>query len=114
MHEDNGQRNDLPGNVIEKGVRRLSDVDLPSWKCHKVVKAVKIKSIHYQESSDPEVPGHQPYIVPADSSISAFFVEMDFSIHKPLPGGYFVVYEDGYQSYSPPEAFENGYTLIEK
>ena len=32
--------------------------------------------------------------------------------HKPQPGGYYVVYKDGYQSYSPAEEFEDGYTLI--
>lgn len=28
-----------------------------------------------------------------------------------LVGGYYVVYADGYQSWSPPEAFEQGYTV---
>ena len=32
--------------------------------------------------------------------------------HKPQIGGYFVVYKDGYQSFSPAEAFEDGYSLV--
>ena len=32
--------------------------------------------------------------------------------HRPEPGGYYVVYDDGYKSYSPAKAFEDGYTLI--
>lgn len=32
--------------------------------------------------------------------------------HKPVAGGYFVVYEDGYESFSPAKAFEEGYTRI--
>ena len=32
--------------------------------------------------------------------------------HKPQVGGYYVVYEDGYESYSPAGAFEAGYTLV--
>lgn len=32
--------------------------------------------------------------------------------HKPHPGGYYVVYADGYKSYSPAKAFEDGYTRI--
>ncbi|HVI92099.1 MAG TPA: hypothetical protein VM659_27665, partial [Dongiaceae bacterium] len=32
--------------------------------------------------------------------------------HKPVEGGYLVVYEDGYRSFSPAEAFEGGYTKI--
>lgn len=33
--------------------------------------------------------------------------------HNPQPGGYYVVYQDGYASYSPAKAFEEGYTRIE-
>ena len=32
--------------------------------------------------------------------------------HKPEVGGYYVVYEDGYKSFSPAGAFESGYTLL--
>jgi len=31
--------------------------------------------------------------------------------HKPTSGGYYVVYKDGYESFSPAQAFEEGYTL---
>lgn len=34
--------------------------------------------------------------------------------HKPEVGGYYVLYDDGYESYSPAKAFEEGYTLKEK
>lgn len=33
--------------------------------------------------------------------------------HRPEPGGYLVQYRDGYLSYSPAQAFEEGYTRIE-
>lgn len=32
--------------------------------------------------------------------------------HKPEVGGYYVVYEDGYKSFSPAGAFESGYTPL--
>ena len=32
--------------------------------------------------------------------------------HNPQVGGYYVVYQDGYKSFSPAEAFEDGYTRI--
>lgn len=32
--------------------------------------------------------------------------------HKPEVGGYYVVYKDGYKSFSPAAAFDEGYTLI--
>ena len=33
--------------------------------------------------------------------------------HKPEVGGYYLRYEDGYESWSPAKAFEDGYSLIE-
>lgn len=32
--------------------------------------------------------------------------------HNPVVGGYLVLYDDGYCSFSPAEAFESGYTRI--
>jgi len=32
--------------------------------------------------------------------------------HKPEVGGYYVVYADGYKSFSPAQAFEEGYTRV--
>ena len=32
--------------------------------------------------------------------------------HRPEVGGYYVVYKDGYKSYSPAKAFEEGYTRL--
>ena len=32
--------------------------------------------------------------------------------HNPEVGGYLVVYKDGYISFSPAEAFEDGYTKV--
>ena len=34
--------------------------------------------------------------------------------YEPKVGGYYVVYPDGYESFSPADAFESGYTLIDK
>lgn len=33
--------------------------------------------------------------------------------HKPQAGGYYVRYADGYESWSPADAFEEGYTKVE-
>lgn len=32
--------------------------------------------------------------------------------HQPQIGGYYVKYADGYESFSPAEAFESGYTKV--
>ncbi|HLG97188.1 MAG TPA: hypothetical protein VKX49_12825 [Bryobacteraceae bacterium] len=53
-------------------------------------------------------------IVPEDPQIFPFRVTGKYyRKHQPQPGGYFVVYEDGYESFSPAKAFEEGYTRIE-
>ena len=85
-------------------------MELPRYRCHKIVQAAKITRI------DPEpewsrgsgnwpmhLDGHR-FPIPVHTS---WIVK-----HKPVVGGYYVVYEDGYASYSPADAFEAGYTLI--
>ena len=78
---------------------------LPRYKCHKIVQAVKILSIDYRAAS---IMIHPDVGAPFQLAINYE------KKHNPQPGGYFVVYEDGYLSYSPAEAFEAGYTLIEE
>jgi hypothetical protein len=81
--------------------------ELPRYKSHKSVWALKIKSI--------EDPNHA-----TDGSRLMYFEESGYSPicvdgeymskHKPQIGGYYVVYADGYKSWSPAQAFEEGYT----
>lgn len=84
---------------------------LPSYQCHKVVKAAKIKEV-----IDPTEPGNETdgsRILKFDDVPGSITVKQDFVLkHKPEVGGYFVRYEDGYQSISPANAFETGYTKI--
>jgi len=62
---------------------------------------------------DNPVPGY--VIVPSDEQYARFCVAGDYvKKHSPLPGGYYVLYEDGYESYSPAKAFEDGYSLIDR
>ena len=81
---------------------------LPRYKCHKVVRAAKIELVTYGGGSITGsalldlVGGHSRHVR-----------EEWAERHNPEAGGYFVEYEDGYTSYSPAEAFEAGYTLIE-
>lgn len=78
--------------------------EMPRYRCHKEVWALKIKAVerdaitllHFEE------PGYAPIQVSY-----AFDTK-----HRPEAGGYYVVYKDGYASFSPAEAFEDGYTLI--
>ena len=74
--------------------------ELPEWRCHKIVRGAKIVSMSANvlclEGMD------QPLRV----------TEMYLNRHNPEVGGYVVQYEDGYQSYSPAKAFENGYSPV--
>lgn len=81
-------------------------MELPSYKSHKIVHALKIKVVNVEDG--------MIWIVPEDDRYAAFQVDSAYyDKHKPQAGGYYVVYEDGYKSWSPAEAFENGYTKID-
>lgn len=83
--------------------------EMPKYQCHKQVWALKIQSISVGKSNEQfvllhfEEDGYAPLPVSADWHFK----------HKPEVGGYYVVYEDGYKSYSPSAAFESGYSLIQ-
>jgi hypothetical protein len=80
---------------------------LPSWKCHKVVKAARIRMIY-----DAEMPGYQVLQLEAPTPMHVIMSNEWVAKHKPRASGYFVEYEDGYQSFSPDFAFETGYTKL--
>lgn len=79
---------------------------LPQWKCHKVVQAGKISLMARDEENGQ-------LMIHAEPSNMPFAVQLDFlQRHNPERGGYLVVYEDGYLSYSPADVFEAGYHLL--
>lgn len=87
-----------------------ASAEMPRYQCHKEVWALKIDKIDYPK--DGAFSGVS-VITPADSGYAPFNVSSSYvSKHDPQPGGYYVVYDDGYRSYSPAAAFESGYRLI--
>jgi hypothetical protein len=103
------------------------EVVLPRWRCHKIVEAVKIAAVN------PRHPGPDDDLVNdkeltewyrlhggavlelADTGEPPLHMLVSYAYyvkHKPEAGGYFVRYEDGYESFSPAKAFEDGYTRI--
>lgn len=79
--------------------------ELPQYKCHKVVRAGRIHACFHS-------------VIAVQVGNTKAIVEFDVgrewvTKHQPERDGYFVVYEDGYQSYSPAAAFEAGYHLVE-
>lgn len=78
--------------------------EMPRYKSHKHVWALKIAAIEMLEDRAAK-------IAPADKGYGPFKTKPAF----PFKGseddlGYLVVYADGYQSWSPTKAFEDGYT----
>jgi hypothetical protein len=89
---------------------------LPRYKCHKEVWALKIKEVVVAQSPEDGEGDFEPgsvVIVPEDAKYARFIVGKDYAEkHKPHAGGYYVVYDDGYKSFSPAKAFEDGYTRL--
>ena len=90
---------------------------LPQYQCHKKVWALKIKSIvnapPQPEGSESD-PGMRSLVVEPEHVFAPINVSGAFmQKHSPQPGGYWVRYEDGYESFSPAKAFEEGYSLLD-
>ena len=91
--------------------------EMPRYKCHKEVWALKIAKIDHKKNPDETgqsaSASYGAVITPADQGYGAFEVTAEFMTkHKPEVGGYYVVYSDGYKSFSPAKAFEEGYRAI--
>lgn len=81
-------------------------VELPQWKCTQgcAVRAAKIERV---EPSPDDTDKRRLYLDHRG------YVDIDANARQ-FPedgtGGYYVRYEDGYESFSPAGAFESGYT----
>ena len=82
--------------------------EMPKYKCTKIVSALKIKGI--------DIPGSVgAFISPEEEGFATFQTSLEW--RERFKGsesdlGYYVVYEDGYTSWSPTKAFEEGYVRI--
>jgi hypothetical protein len=81
---------------------------LPVYQSHKRVRAGKIAAIEHLENGEDSciLLKFEGGFAPVTLLRSWFFR------HNPKIGGYFVVYADGYTSWSPAEAFEEGYARV--
>ena len=97
---------------------------MPAYRFHKEVWALKIKEIEpapkptiaeleailREDPNRTESPG--AIIVP-EGHFGPIAVSLEFMTkHRPQVGGYLVYYKDGYVSFSPAQAFEEGYSRI--
>lgn len=79
---------------------------LADWKCHKIVKAGKILGVGSDGGFNVTV---------EDVNGAPCKVEMPanaFARGIPDIGDFIVIYEDGYKSWSPAKAFEDGYARV--
>lgn len=93
-----------------------AQTQMPRYKSHKEVHALQISKIDYDweraKEEGTETDGSAT-ITPVEDGYAPFKVDHAYvRKHGPQPGGYYVVYEDGYKSFSPAEAFEGGYIRI--
>ena len=85
----------------------METIEMPRYQSHKKVWALKIAGI------EPSAEDGSAWIIPEDKRYARFSVPSEYMTkHGPQVGGYYVVYDDGYKSFSPAKAFEEGYTLI--
>jgi len=85
----------------------MDEVKMPQYKSHKIVSALKILNVTNHNDGSAT-------ITPVEHGYSPFAVNANYvKKHSPVEDGYYVVYEGGYESFSPTEAFESGYTRID-
>lgn len=73
--------------------------EMPRYKSHKIIHALEIKAVDGHRLTFVEA-GYTPIDAPAEM----------FLRYTPVPGDRFMVYPDGYKSFSPKKAFEEGYS----
>lgn len=79
------------------------------YQSHKRVRAFCIAEIRSDEPANPDL----TILVPDDENLDPIAVSAEYmKKHEPKVGGYWVQYADGYQSWSPANAFESGYTIV--
>ena len=88
-------------------------MEMPLYQCYKKVHALKIARIEVGLDEKTGKPGSCALVFGREERFEPIQVGVEYlSKHKPKAGGYYVVYKDGYKSFSPAEVFEEGYTLI--
>lgn len=80
--------------------------EMPRYRSHKEVWALKITGISAASTEAGALLHVEAPYAPLRVS------EAYLTKHTPKVGGYYVRYADGYESWSPAEAFEEGYTRV--
>lgn len=86
--------------------------NMPTYECHKIVHALEVASVGNYKNN-PEL-GRLIRTVNFTDGTSRDLKDDIFRRYLPQPGDFYVVYEDGYESFSPRKAFLDGYTQADK
>jgi hypothetical protein len=101
---------------MEREHMNMVGAEMPRYRSHKEVWALKIAAIEYdlnKATQEHRASDGSAIITPLEPGYAPFKVDADYMRkHEPKVGGYYIVYPDGYKSWSPAEAFEDGYTRI--
>lgn len=88
----------------------MDSSELPQWQSHKVVRAGKVEAVHVERRG---AAARWSWIVDGARLMATpeLMARVPAGINP--VGGYLVRYEDGFESWSPAKAFEEGYTKVE-
>lgn len=84
-------------------------IEMPKYKCNKIVHALKISVMEIHENGKVDLAFEDKNYAPI--TVDDYAVKVKVSPEYD-DTGYYVVYKGGYASWSPSEAFEEGYELI--
>jgi len=97
----------MSSTVSAVGSAIAAMAEMPRYQCHKKVWALKINGIGPLDDE-----GCQELFF-EDKGYAPIKVDLAYrERNRPAVGGYYVVYDDGYKSFSPANAFEEGYTRL--
>lgn len=86
--------------------------EMPRYQSHKEVHALKLRRVTFVD------PTGEVLFLPADNQYAEIRHDIRDEVAKRCRSqqmqdpGYYVVYPDGFTSWSPTEAFESGYTAL--
>lgn len=80
--------------------------NLPEYQSHKIVQAAEIKGIEFRDQNKSAIIATDHGIIETQPNFRERFKGNESDL------GYYVLYADGYESWSPKVVFEQGYTKI--
>jgi len=87
---------------------------MPRYKCHKEVEAIKIGAIEFAHDGSAKIAPASVHVKHGNfATDDGYRQKFKAELHgHPEELGYYIKYNDGYESWSPTKAFEEGYTEI--